>query len=86
MEESLKMGKKILDKYEHIANRHKVSVKTILAQGDPAEEIVNAAKEGKFQMIVLGHRGRSATSMLLLGSVAQKVVRHACCSTLVVRH
>ncbi len=53
--------------------------------GAPAEEVLQAAEEAGSDLIVLGHRGASAISRLLLGSTAERVVRHAPCSVLVVR-
>ena len=42
-----------------------------------ADEIVKAAAEGGFDMIVMGAKGRSALKDLLLGSVAQRVLSTA---------
>jgi nucleotide-binding universal stress UspA family protein len=42
--------------------------------GHVAQEIVDCADKGKFDMIVLGSKGRSAVTDLLLGSVAQRVL------------
>jgi nucleotide-binding universal stress UspA family protein len=53
--------------------------------GDPAHEIVQAASEWEADLIVLGSRGRTALTRLLLGSVARKVVAHAPCSVLIKR-
>ncbi len=53
--------------------------------GDAGEEIVAAAKELNADMIVVGTHGRSGLKHLLLGSVADHVVRHAPCPGLTVR-
>ncbi|HZO91076.1 MAG TPA: universal stress protein [Chthonomonadaceae bacterium] len=53
--------------------------------GHPAEEIVRVAAEGNYDLIVLGSRGLSGWKSLLVGSVSQRVARHAPCSVLVVR-
>lgn len=45
--------------------------------GHVAQEIVDCANKGKFDMIVLGSKGRSAVADLLLGSVAQRVLASA---------
>lgn len=45
--------------------------------GHVAQEIVDCANAGKFDMIVLGSKGRSAVADLLLGSVAQRVLASA---------
>ncbi|MET0211067.1 MAG: universal stress protein [Burkholderiaceae bacterium] len=42
--------------------------------GHVAQEIVRCADEGKFDLIVLGSKGRSAMTDLLVGSVAQRVL------------
>lgn len=46
----------------------------IIKTGHVAEEIVKAAKNGKFDVIVMGAKGRSLVSDVLVGSVAQRVL------------
>ena len=53
--------------------------------GKPATEIVRAAKEWPGDLIVIGSHGRGGVERLLLGSVAEAVMRHATCPVLVVR-
>jgi nucleotide-binding universal stress UspA family protein len=53
--------------------------------GMPALEIVRVAKEGGFDLVVLATHGRHGVKRLLLGSVAEQVVRDAPCSVLVSR-
>jgi nucleotide-binding universal stress UspA family protein len=53
--------------------------------GRPGEAIVEAAREGKYDLVVVGHRGKGGLATLLLGSVAKHVIDHAPCSVLVVR-
>ena len=52
----------------------------------PADEIVQYAKSQDVDLIVLGTHGRSGMAHLLLGSVAEQVVRSAPCPVLTVRH
>jgi nucleotide-binding universal stress UspA family protein len=52
--------------------------------GEPAAELVAAARELGADLVVLGRRSRSLRR-LVLGSVSAKVVRHAPCDVLVVR-
>ena len=54
--------------------------------GDPAPEIVKLAEEEKVDLIVLGTHGRTGLSRLLMGSVAEHVVRRADCPVLTVKH
>ncbi|MGB9791062.1 MAG: universal stress protein [Thermacetogeniaceae bacterium] len=53
--------------------------------GSPRQAIVDWAKEQDADLIVLGSHGYSRISYLLMGSVAEYVVRHAACPVLVVR-
>ncbi len=53
--------------------------------GDPADEIIKVAGEGKYDLIVMGSKGLTESQRFLVGSVTQKVVEHAPCSVLVVK-
>lgn len=57
----------------------------VVASGSPAAEIVRCAAEREVDLIVMGTHGRSGVGHVLLGSVAEKVVRTAPCPVLVVR-
>lgn len=56
-----------------------------LTMGDPASEIVRIAADESAEMIVLGTHGRTGMTRLLMGSVAEAVVRRAPCPVLVYR-
>ena len=56
-----------------------------LRSGSPIERIVEYANAPRIDLIVMGTHGRSGISHLLLGSVAENVVRRAACSVLTVR-
>lgn len=62
---------------ERIASEHGVSLEKRSRIGPPAQEIINCAEEGAFDHVVMGSRGRSGVTRLLLGSVAEVVVRHS---------
>jgi nucleotide-binding universal stress UspA family protein len=62
-----------------------LAVETALRHGDPRSEIVQEAEDWKADLIVVGSHGRTGVSRLLLGSVAEYVVRHASCSVEVAR-
>jgi universal stress protein A len=53
--------------------------------GSPYAEIVQYAAEQQIDLIVMGTHGRGAVGHLLLGSVAERVVRKAPCAVLTVR-
>jgi nucleotide-binding universal stress UspA family protein len=56
-----------------------------LLHGTPWKEIVSLLEKEKFDLCVIGAQGRTGLARVLLGSVAEKVVRHAPCSVLAVR-
>ena len=53
--------------------------------GDPAEAIVHMAEELAVDLIVMATHGRTGLSHIFLGSVAEKVARHAPCPVLTLR-
>jgi nucleotide-binding universal stress UspA family protein len=53
--------------------------------GAPADEIIRFVREHRQDLLVVGTHGRRGVERLLLGSVAERVVREAPCSVLVVR-
>jgi nucleotide-binding universal stress UspA family protein len=62
-----------------------VPVRSAVRFGHPAGEILAAAREQKADLIVIGARGRTRAEPFRLGGVAQKVVKYAPCSVMVVR-
>ncbi len=56
-----------------------------LVEGDPAAEILRLAKEIDSDLIVMGCHGRTGLSRLLMGSVAEEVVRKGSCPVLTVK-
>jgi len=53
--------------------------------GHPAEQIIHKADEERFDLIVMGHRGRSFVERWLLGSVSKRVLSYAHCAVTIVR-
>lgn len=53
--------------------------------GTPADEIASVAQKDKFDMIILPSHGRTGLARLMIGSVAERVVRLAHCPVLVLR-
>jgi nucleotide-binding universal stress UspA family protein len=79
------VGKRILSDGEEKVRAEGIQVETALKEGDTVQEIVKAAQEGRFDLIVMGVRGISKIRELLLGSVSEGVIRHASCPVLVVK-
>jgi nucleotide-binding universal stress UspA family protein len=63
----------------------KIMVEHCLVQGGAAEEILQVAQERKCDLIVMGTHGRTGLGRLLMGSVAEQVVRKASCPVLTVK-
>jgi nucleotide-binding universal stress UspA family protein len=61
------------------------SVETRLTQGDPVTEILQAAEEMACDLIVMGLHGRTGLLRILMGSVAESVIRSSPCLALVVK-
>jgi universal stress protein A len=57
----------------------------LVLQGDPADKLIEAAKRIQPDVIVMATHGRSALAHLMMGSVVEKIVRHAPCPVFVAR-
>lgn len=62
-----------------------IDVEYLLVEGDPATVIVEIARERKCDLIMMGSHGRTGLRRLLMGSVAEKLVRKAPCAVLTVK-
>ena len=60
-------------------------VTTEVRDGHPASEIVDAAKENKADLVIVGGNGMGGIERLFLGSVSDAVLKHAPCSVLIVK-
>jgi len=64
----------------------KITIVPEVSEGKPFIEIVTASKKHKTDLIVMGTHGRTGLQQMLIGSVAEKVVRNAHCPVLTVKH
>jgi nucleotide-binding universal stress UspA family protein len=62
-----------------------LTMETIVQQGHEVERIVGAAKEGRFDLLIIGYHGHSRIFERAMGSTAQSIVRHAPCPVLVAK-
>lgn len=62
-----------------------IKVKTLLRGGGAAHQIIMIAKDQEVDLVVMGTSGQGFLQHMLLGSVAEKVVRKAPCAVLTVR-
>lgn len=74
----------LADLARHHVRPH-VPVRRHLLKGTPSAKIVETASRTGADLIVMGSEGRSGIKRLLVGSVAESVIRHARCPVLVVR-
>lgn len=75
-EEIERMLRAVLPTYPDVKHEHR------LITGDPSSAIVRLAEEENADMIVMGTHGRTGLRRLLMGSVAEAVVRRASCPVL----
>jgi nucleotide-binding universal stress UspA family protein len=61
-----------------------VEVRVVVVSGSPAREIISFARKSSFDMIVMGTHGRTGLQHLLMGSVAEAVLRRASCPVLTI--
>jgi nucleotide-binding universal stress UspA family protein len=71
------------------AQRHKdsgVSIDTRVTDGEPVAALIDTARTGGYDLVVIGNRGMTGvTRFLRLGSVPNKVSHHLPCSLLIVK-
>jgi nucleotide-binding universal stress UspA family protein len=63
-----------------------LKIEEMIKIGVPFLEITKAAKEKEVDLIVMGTHGRTGLAHVLIGSVAEKVVHHAHCPVLTIKH
>ncbi|WP_306061692.1 universal stress protein [Natronococcus wangiae] len=78
-------GRDILDEATEIAAEHDRELDTEIELGKPDHAIVWKAENAPYDAIVIGSHGREGISRILLGSVAEKVVRRSPTPVVVVR-
>lgn len=79
-------GEEVVDEAMNQAEQASVdSITGSVRRGEPAESILDYVESNDVDLVVMGTRGRSGLDRHLLGSVAEKVVRHAEASVLTVK-
>ena len=78
-----KRGNDVLDEVKKQGSKLGVHVKTKLVEGIPDDQIITEAK--KDDLIVMGCKGRTALSRILVGSVCEKVLHHSKSPVMVIR-
>ncbi|MBI3635042.1 MAG: universal stress protein [Candidatus Rokubacteria bacterium] len=62
-----------------------IDMETIVRQGHEVETIINTARDGRFDLLIVGYHGHSAIFGRILGSTAQSIVRLAPCPVLLAK-
>lgn len=78
-------AEKAIERVTQMASVHGIDTVGEVREGDPAEEILDYAAEIDADVIVAGTHGRSGVERRLIGSVAERLVRHAACPVMTVR-
>lgn len=85
LDEQRRAGKQQLARIAADLEKKGQPVRSLLKTGSPAQVIVDTAKSGRADMIIMATHGRTGLAHMLMGSVAEKVVRNAACPVLTVR-
>jgi nucleotide-binding universal stress UspA family protein len=85
--EGLACRRLCLEKLDEVRDRHSrgAPIEVDLRHGDPADEILAAADELGADLIVMGTHGRTGLGRVLMGSVAESVLRRARCPVLTIK-
>ena len=70
-------AQRVFDKLHDQIGETEVKIDDDTSIGDPAEEIIRCTEDDHDLLVILGRRGLSRIQSLLLGSVSEKVLRHA---------
>lgn len=84
-EQAQEEAEALFEDAQDIADEYGVTLKTATEVGRPSRTIVDYADENGFDHIVMGSHGRSGVSRILLGSVAEAVVRRSPIPVTIVR-
>jgi nucleotide-binding universal stress UspA family protein len=69
---------------EETAARYGITYTREVIHGHPANALIEHARNGQFDLLVVGRKGHSALERFLLGSVTHKLAAHAPCPLLIV--
>jgi nucleotide-binding universal stress UspA family protein len=78
-------GERAVGRVEAMGRAHDLPVETTVREGEPAEEILEYADEIEADIIVAGTHGRTGVKRHLIGSVAERLVRHGTCPVTTIR-
>ncbi|MBS7270746.1 MAG: universal stress protein, partial [Candidatus Freyarchaeota archaeon] len=80
-----KKAKKLLNQYKKEMENKGINAKILIERGNVSETILTIAEEEGYDLIIVGCRGLGNIKRFILGSVSDKISKHANCSVLIVR-
>lgn len=80
-----KAGEELLNRGKWMAESQGISIDSKYAEGDPAAQIIKVAKEGHYQLIVIGSRGLGTFKEMMLGGVSHRVSQLSPCPVLIIK-
>jgi len=78
-------GQQALDDIKGLGEVKGINVKSVLLEGNPSDELIRYADEEKMDIVIMGTLGNTGLYRMLLGSVAENLVRHSKVPIMVVR-
>jgi nucleotide-binding universal stress UspA family protein len=84
-EELKNKGQQAVDSVKSLGEMKGINVESVLLEGNPSEELLRYAKEEKMDIVIMGTFGKTGLHRLLLGSVAENLIRHSKVPVMVVR-
>jgi len=85
LERARKEAREYLEAMERAHARPNLELETTVAEGDPAEAILNTAAARKSDLIVMSTHGYSGVTRWIMGSVTERVLSNAPCPVLIIR-
>jgi nucleotide-binding universal stress UspA family protein len=84
-DEQMRQVQLLLHQYSQMAQQQGVRVESDYRTIEPGQGLCQAAHRWNADLIVMGRRGRKGITEVLLGSVSNYVLHHACCAVLVIQ-
>ena len=82
----LKSGKKILRKAEDLFREDGIEIDSrLITCEDPAESVIELVKDEGYDLVIIGNRAGHQSERYALGSVTEKIARHAECTVFIVK-
>ncbi|MDW7670249.1 MAG: universal stress protein [Bacillota bacterium] len=84
--ESEEIAERMISHAKEVFTDYTGKFDTLLAHGDPAEGILEIAEKENPDLLIMGNRGLGGFKRIMLGSVSTKVLHHAGCTVMIVKH